>query len=163
MRWGYHALRGLAVVTAAVPAFAFLLGGIGKLHDPFLSARFVARAFWMPLDAGFPVVRAVAVLELLLALPLCILNGRSRVPAYIGLCLLAFFIGLLVSVIAGDAQAVSCGCFGSLMGEGLKRRLWSQVYIDLGLALLLIGNLLLAALLRRTEARQHLEGLAGRR
>jgi hypothetical protein len=151
MRWGHQALRGLAVVTAAVPAFAFLLGGIGKLHDPFLSARFAARALWMPLDAGFPVVRAVAVVELLLPVLLCILNGRSRVPAYIGLCLLAFFVGLLVSVIAGDPQAVSCGCFGSLMGEALKRSLWTQLYIDLGLALLLIANLLLPTLLRRAD------------
>jgi hypothetical protein len=144
-------LQSFLVITVALPALAFLLGGIAKLHDPFLAARFMARAFWVPLDTGFLVARVVAIAELLVGSALCLSNGRSRLPPYAGLCLLAFFVGLLVNVAMSDPNAASCGCFGSLMGESLRRSLWTQAWIDLGLALFLTGNLILTGTLLRNR------------
>jgi hypothetical protein len=144
-------VQSLLVITVALPAFAFVLAGTAKLQDPFLGARFMSRAFWVRLDTGFLVVRVVALGELLVGSALCLWNGRSRLPAYAGLCLLAFFVGLLVNVAMSDPHAASCGCFGSLMGETLRRSLWTQAWIDLGLALFLTGNVILTGTLLRNR------------
>jgi len=132
------------IVTAAVPAGAFALGGIAKLDDPLLAAQFIGHVLSVRLDHAFDLTRAIAVCELVLAAGICLSLGRRRWPAYSGMCLLAFFIGMLLVVQLRDPQAASCGCFGGLMGRLFLRSLWTQIGIDLGLMVSLAMHLVLS-------------------
>lgn len=131
------------LATIAVPAFAFLLGGVAKLDDPFLAAKFMSYAISLPLEQAFELTRIVAICEIGLAAIACLLVGRSRWPAFLGMCLLAFFVGLLLRIAYHYPQAIACGCFGSLMGEFQRGSLWTQVGIDVGLFALLTLHCLL--------------------
>lgn len=151
------------LVTVAVPAFVFLLGGIAKLDDPFLAAKFMSYALSMRLTEAFELTRVLAVGEIALALIVCLTVGRSRVPALAGMCLLAFFVGLLLRIAYQYPQAIACGCFGSLMGEFQRGSLWTQVGIDLGLFALLGLHCLLPSSARRPHSRAAWGRIIGRR
>ena len=131
-------------VTAALPAFVFALAGLSKLSDPFPVAVFLTNAMWIGLPLAFALTRAVAVIELLLAAALCLMVGRSRLPAMMGVFLLLFFVGLLIQVTWLWPEDSSCGCFGRFTILSYTLSLRAQLVVDLGLIALLIGQLLLA-------------------
>lgn len=134
---GNRLISGVRTACAAIPCFFFALAGIAKLHDPYSAAVFVSNSLSMPLTRSFEIVRIIAVGEFLLAMLIALASHRSRLPAYLAMCLLAFFMGLLVRVINLSPLASSCGCFGSLMGEQLGTNLWLQVYVDTALLAIL--------------------------
>lgn len=141
-----------AVLTAVIPCFVFILAGIAKLDDPYEASLFVSNALGIQLGTAHGIVRAIAVIELLLAAGISLAIGRNRIPAYLGLCLLAFFVGLLIRVINLAPNASSCGCFGSLLGERLRGRLWTQVEVDIGLMVLLSIHIFVGGSSRKREA-----------
>lgn len=140
------------VFTALIPAFAFVLGGLAKAHEPLLAVSFVSLALGVPFEMSFPIVYSVISLEIGCGIALCLFLARSGLPAIAGLCLLAFFLGLLIRLNPYSNQSASCGCFDSLMGSGLSRSPWTQISIDIGLLFLLVAHLyILAALPARSR------------
>lgn len=133
----------LPFATALVPAFVFALAGAAKLHDPLLAAVFVENALAVPFSIALAVARAAAVLEIGIAVSLCLFLGRARWPGIAGLCLLAFFLGMLVQLGVRYGAIATCGCFGSLMGYALRRSPSLQIMIDLGLVGFLVCHLVL--------------------
>lgn len=130
---------GLLKLSLLIAAFVFALSGVAKLHDPLVSGQFLSAALNIRLDHALFLARVSGGLETVLSVLLCVFIGRSRVPAYVGMCLLAFFGGLLVNVAISYPDASSCGCFGSLMGSWSGRSLQLQLGIDSGLFLLLLA------------------------
>jgi hypothetical protein len=126
-------------VTAVVPALYFALTGLAKLQDPLMPAVFVSRALSVHFTLALQITRVTAALELIVAVSLGLFLTRSVLPAVVGLCIVGFFLGLLVFY----PQIATCGCFGSLMGATLRRSPGIQIAIDAGLACLLAAHIVL--------------------
>jgi hypothetical protein len=131
------------LITGVVPAFALALAGIAKTYDPIWSAQFISQGLRISLQDGLNVARSVATVELVVGIGLCLFIARSRIPGLIAVALFAFYIGVQFSVQQSDPQAATCGCFGSLMGAGMAKRLWLQIAINSTLLLLAVLHVLL--------------------
>lgn len=142
-----HRVRSiLLLVSAAVPAIFLLAGAAAKLSDPVPPAQFVAQATSIAdFRAALMIVCGTMVAEAVLAVALCLLAGRSRLPAYAAIALLGLFIAALLRVIRSAPGAASCGCFGSLLGSRFETLLDGQLILDIGLVLILCAHLLLSA------------------
>lgn len=133
------------ILSAVIPCFSFSLAGIARLSDPFDAALFIKNALDLSLTTAYMVARGIGGIELLLGIGIALAIGRSKVPAYLAMCLLAFFVGLLIRVINLAPEASTCGCFGSLMGETFQTDLWTQVKTHLALAAVLLVHILAAS------------------
>ncbi len=134
--------KSLSFVGALVPAIVFAFAGIVKLLDPFSLASFLSYALWLSFPRALTLAGWIAGFEVVLAACLCLFFGRSRIPAYAGLCLLAFFCGLLVEVLWRWPDMATCGCFGSLSVRSNPPTPRVQLAMDLGLMALLGAHLL---------------------
>lgn len=137
------------MASGVLPAFALALAGVAKLHDPILSAQFIARGLGASIPVGLAVARYAAIVELLLAAALCLLCARSRVPALGAALLFSFFLGLQLNVYWSEPSAATCGCFGSLMGGGLAKSGFSQLAI---MSALLVVSIIHVLLVQRVAA-----------
>jgi hypothetical protein len=142
-RVGGSGLRGVISVTAFIPALFFALAGLAKLQDPLMAAVFVSRALSVHFILAVQITCVAAALEVIVAVSPCLFLTRSVLPAVVGLCVLGFFLGLLVRLAAFYPQIATCGCFGSLMGATLRRSPGIQIAIDAGLACLLAAHIVL--------------------
>lgn len=132
------------VITASAPAVVLMVAGTAKLGDPFRAALFVNSTLAVPLSDAIPLARGLAAAEILVAVMMIALLGRSVLPALVGVGLFAAFAGLLVRLLLTQPSAVSCGCFGNLWGGFGERRLWLQAAVDAFLVLTLALHIRLA-------------------
>jgi hypothetical protein len=143
----------LITLTALVPAFIFVLAGVAKLSEPTLAATFVSNALSVPFSFALQIIRVASALEIIVGVALCVLLTRSALPAVAALCIVGFFLGLLLRLELSYPRITACGCFGSLMGVGLQRAPGIQIMMDVGLASLLGAHLLLFRISRKRHAR----------
>jgi hypothetical protein len=136
-------LRLATWISLAVPAIVLAFAGFSKIADPFPIGDFLSRVLFLPIGAAATMGQWLGVLEVAIAGCVCLSFGRSRVPAYLALCLLVAFTGLLVEVLYFWPDLASCGCLGNLTVGSLRLSPRLQLFIDAGLFFLLCSHLLL--------------------
>lgn len=95
------------------------------------------------MDDAIALTKAVGTLELLLAIGACAFAGKSRTPAVVGIGLAVFFAGLVLRVMILNPHLTNCGCFGSLFSELAGQHISWHFSLNIVLATLFAGSLLL--------------------
>lgn len=130
------------VLTGVVVAFVFLLAGLSKLDDPTLTIGFVSWGFDVPASIARWLVYLLGVGEIVLAGLMVRYMRSRRWPAGIAFCVVAFFVGLLISVAVRFPKPITCACFGSLQPPLGGATILSQLKFDAILAILLTIHLI---------------------
>ena len=137
-----HVRAGTTLLSWLIPAVALVWFGTGTLADPLLSGRFLSYRFDVSLSEGMKWARPLSVMQILSAAAIFLLWGRHRSPSLVSSCFAALPMILLLTTPNG-LGSYACGCYGSLLGEGLMKFPITQIAISGSMFLMLIAHALM--------------------